>query len=62
MADVINGAAQTKSRTDRIRIIVKSAKKFLNVQGLEWGNVVDYLNESEDNTVEEASQGQSCYG
>lgn len=60
MADVINGAAQINSRTDRIRIIIKSAKKLLNVQRLEWGNVVDYFNESEANMVEESSQYQSC--
>lgn len=56
MADVVNGAAQTSSRTDRIRIIVKTAKKFLNVQRLEWGFVVDCLKDSEANDDEESSQ------
>lgn len=62
IADVINKAAQTSSRTDRIKIMVKSAKKFLNVQGLEWGSVLDSLNESDTNNVEEFSQSQSCSG
>lgn len=60
MADVINRAAQTSSRTDTIKIIVRAAKKFLNVQGLEASNVIDYLNEHEVNVVEELSESQSC--
>lgn len=62
IADVINKAAQTSSRMDRIRIIVKSAKKFLNVQGLEWGRIIESLNEPDTNTVEEFFQSQSCSG
>lgn len=58
MTDVINGTAQYKSRTDRIKIIVKSAKRFLNIDGLEWEAVVEGLKEPAGSEVN-ASQS-SC--
>lgn len=35
MADVVNCTAQT-SRTERIKIIVRSAEKLLDIKGLTW--------------------------
>ncbi|XP_049328199.1 uncharacterized protein LOC125787671 [Astyanax mexicanus] len=36
MADVVNCTAQTNSRTERIKIIVRSAEKFLDIKSLTW--------------------------
>lgn len=60
MTDVINGTAQYRSRTDRIKIIVKSAKKFLDIEGLEWETVVEALNEPTAGNDVNTSQSQSC--
>jgi hypothetical protein len=45
MAEIINCSAQTKSRNERIKIIVKSAEKYLDVKGLLWETIRDILNE-----------------
>lgn len=45
MADIINCSAQTKSRNERIKIIVKSAEKYLDVKGMSCEDVRDILNE-----------------
>lgn len=36
MADVVNCTAQTNSRTERIKIIVRSAEKLLDIKGITW--------------------------
>lgn len=41
MAEVINCSAQTKSRTERIRIIIRAAEKYLQAEGL----TVEQVNE-----------------
>ena len=45
MAEIINCSAQTKSRNERIKIIVKSAEKYLDVKGMRWEHVKDILND-----------------
>lgn len=45
MAEIINCSAQTKSRNERIKIIIKSAEKYLDVKDLLWETVRDILNE-----------------
>lgn len=45
MAEIVNCSAQTSSRTERIKIIVRSAEKFLDVKELLWESVRDTLNE-----------------
>ena len=45
MAEIINCSAQTNSRNERIKIIVKSAEKYLDVTGLHWEMVKDILND-----------------
>lgn len=45
IAEVINCSAQTTSRTERIKIIAKSAEKFLDAKDLMWESVRDTLNE-----------------
>lgn len=45
MAEIVNCSAQTTSRTERIKIIVRSAEKFLDVKELLWESVRDTLNE-----------------
>lgn len=47
MAEIINCSAQTRSRTERIKIIVKSAEKFLDVKGMNWERVRDSLKDEE---------------
>lgn len=54
-AEIINCSAQTKSRNERIKIIVKSAEKYLDVKGLLWETVRDSLNE-------EKQSSQACAG
>ncbi len=41
MAEVVNCSAQTESRTERIRIIIKAAEKYLEIEGIS----VDMINE-----------------
>ncbi len=41
MAEVVNCSAQTESRTERIRIIIKAAEKYLEIKGIS----VDMINE-----------------
>lgn len=55
MADIVNCSAQTKSRNERIKIIVKSAEKYLDVRGLHWETVKDILNEDNQSS-------QTCVG
>ncbi len=40
MAEVVNCSAQTESRTERIRIIIKAAEKYLEIEGIS----VDMIN------------------
>lgn len=60
MTDVINGTAQYKSRTDRIKIIVKSDKRFLNIDGLEWETVVEAFKEPAGSEVNSSQSQISC--
>lgn len=55
MAEIINCSAQTKSRNERIKIIVKSAEKYLDVKGLQWETIRDSL-------TEETQSSQACAG
>ncbi len=41
MAEVVNCSAQTESRTERIRIIIKAAEKYLEIECIS----VDMINE-----------------
>lgn len=43
--EIVNCSAQTTSRTERIKIIVRSADRFLDVKELLWESVRDTLNE-----------------
>jgi len=54
MAEIINCTAQTTSRTERIKIIVKTAEKYLDVKGLQWEKIRE--------TLEETQQSQSWVG
>lgn len=45
MAEVINCSAQTTSRTERIKIIVKAAEKYMGIKGIPWESVRNTLNE-----------------
>lgn len=36
MVEIINCSVQSKSRNERIKIIIKSAEKHLGVKGLDW--------------------------
>lgn len=45
MAEVVNCSAQTSSRNERIKIIVKSAEKYLLIKGFPWETVRDILND-----------------
>lgn len=45
MAEIIKCSAQTNSRTERIKIIVKSAEKYLDAKGMPWERVRDILND-----------------
>ena len=45
MAEIINCSAQTQSRNERIKIIVKSAEKYLDVKGLQWETVKGVLDD-----------------
>lgn len=42
LAEVVNCSAQTHSRTERIKIIIKAARKYLNLGEL----TVDAINET----------------
>lgn len=55
MADIINCSAQSGSRNERIKIIVKSAEKYLGVKGLSCEDVKNILNE-------DAQPSQTCTG
>jgi len=43
MAEVINCSAQSESRTERIKIIIRAAERYLNVGGVTLENVNDML-------------------
>ncbi len=43
MVEIINCSAQTTSRTERIKIIVKAAEKYLGIKGMDWETVRDNL-------------------
>lgn len=43
MAEVINCSAQTESRTERIKIIIRAAEKYLNVDGVTVEKINDKL-------------------
>ncbi|XP_072302084.1 uncharacterized protein [Eucyclogobius newberryi] len=43
MVDVVNCAAQTQSRTERIRIIAKAAGRFLGTKELDWADIENRL-------------------
>lgn len=43
MADIINCSAQSSSRNERIKIIVKSAEKYLDVKELSCEDVENIL-------------------
>lgn len=45
MAEIINCSAQMKSWNERIKIIVKSVEKYLDVKDQLWETVRDILNE-----------------
>ena len=55
MADIINCSAQSGSQNERIKIIVRSAEKYLGVRGLSCEDVKDILNE-------DAQLSQTCTG
>lgn len=43
MVEIINCSAQTTSRTERIKMIVKAAEKYLGIKGMDWETVRDNL-------------------
>lgn len=43
MVEVINCSAQRRSKTEKIKIIVKAAEKYLNIKGLSWEIVKEVL-------------------
>lgn len=47
IAEIINCSAQTTSRTERIKIIVKTAEKYLDVKWLQWENIRGTLKETQ---------------
>lgn len=55
LAEVINCSAQTQSRTERIKIIIKAAQKYLNLGELP----VDAINET---LIAETQEIQSSCG
>ncbi len=42
MAEVVNCSAQTESRTERIRIIIKAAEKYLEIEGISVDMITDH--------------------
>jgi len=54
MVEIINCSAQTKSRTERIKIIVKAAEKYLGLKGMVWETVRDNLNTDPQSTQHSA--------
>lgn len=43
MAEVINCSAQTNRKTEKIKIIVRAAEKYLGLEGLSWETVEEML-------------------
>lgn len=44
MVEVINCSAQTTKKTEKIKIILKSAEKYLGLKGMRWEAVEEMLN------------------
>lgn len=43
MVEVINCSAQTNRKTEKIKIIVRAAEKYLGLEGLSWETVEEML-------------------
>lgn len=43
MVVVVNCSAQTEKKTEKIKIIVKAAEKYLGIKGLVWEEVEEQL-------------------
>lgn len=55
LADVINCAAQAKGNTERIKIIVRAAGRYLGVANVTWEEITEELKGKKN-----MSQSQSC--
>ena len=60
MAEVINLAIQARSRTERIKIVVQTAVKYLDVKGLQWETVQTTLEDRKEN--DDSQQSLPCFG
>lgn len=58
MTKIINCSAQTSSRTERIKTIVKSAEKYLDAKRMPWERVRDIINDEASTTI--SVMGWSC--
>ena len=56
MAEVIYCMFQTRGRSEKIEIIVKSAARFLNIQGISEMDVQEELKKQEQLNKESCSQ------
>lgn len=56
MAEVINCTFQAKGRSEKIEIIVKSAARYLNIQGISGRGVQEELKKQEQVSKESWSQ------
>lgn len=50
MAEVVNFSAQTESQTERIKIIIKAAEKYLEIEGISMEMINDKLKMQASNT------------
>lgn len=55
MVEVINCSGQTDKKTEKIKIIVKAAEKYLGIKGLSWQTV-------EGNLSGRPTSTQACTG
>ena len=58
MAEVINCAFQAERRSERIAIIVKSAARYLDIEGITWENIYGELKRHEQLSEDRSSQSQ----
>lgn len=56
MAEVVNCTFQAKGRSEKIEIIVKSAARYLNIQGITGMAVQEELKKQEQLNKESSSQ------
>lgn len=59
MAEVINCTFQTKHRSEKTAIVVKSASRYLDIKGITWEQVYGELKNKERLKKDEVAQSQA---